>query len=135
MDTGTYSGNCPAAVADAVTNILRESLLLIRVAGNADDADFCAVEANHVHHLPSLLRNYQRAKLERYLAWARSGYLPEFQTRFQRLPTMFLPEWQRLDAYLRETETAERVVLVNGTNGRTPQAASGTGGAVGSDAF
>jgi hypothetical protein len=66
----TYLGNCPAEVADAITSILRESILLIRMAGNGEDADCCAVEANHIHNLPALLRCYQRSRLDRYLAWA-----------------------------------------------------------------
>ena len=100
---GTYCGNCPAAVADALTAILRESLLLIRMAGNGDDADYCVVEANHVHNLPSLLRCYERVKLQHYLSWAQTDYQFQFQQRFHRPPTMFTPQWQRLEKFLMET--------------------------------
>lgn len=33
-----YCGSCPTEVADAITSILHESILLIRLAGNGDDA-------------------------------------------------------------------------------------------------
>lgn len=101
---GTYLGNCPAEVADAITSILRESILLIRMAGNGDDADYCAVEANHIHNLPSLLRSYNRSRLERYLTWAQTAYASGFQKRFDRPPTMFMSEWERLENYLRSTK-------------------------------
>lgn len=112
---GTYLGNCPAEVADALTSILRESILLIRMAGNGDDADYCAVEANHIHNLPALLRNYDRSRLERYLTWAQTAYASGFQKRFDRPPTMFMPDWERLENYLRSTltETPEGGVTVS----------------------
>ena len=102
---GIYLGNCPAEVADAITSILRESILLIRMAGSGDDADYCAVEANHIHNLPSLLRSYDRSRLERYLAWARTAYASGFQKRFNRPPAVFMSEWERLENYLRNTKT------------------------------
>lgn len=100
MASDTYRGDCPAEVADALTSILRESILLIRMAGSADDADYCAVEANHIHNLPSILRNYDPAKLESYLAWAQTVYASDFQKRFHRMPTMFMSQWQQLESYL-----------------------------------
>ena len=103
METTTHTECCPREVTEALTNILRESILLIRVGGNADDANYCAMEANHIHNLPSILRSYSRARLERYLAWARSGYASEFQERFHRPPIMFMLEWQRLEAFLMNT--------------------------------
>ena len=104
MTSGTYYGNCPADVADALTNILRESILLIRMAGNADNADYCAAEANHIHNLPSLLRCYDRAKMQRYLAWAQTDYMSDFRERFHRQPTEFVSQWQRLEKFLSDTE-------------------------------
>ena len=119
---GTYLGNCPAEVADALTNILRESILLIRMAGNGDDADYCAAEANHIHNLPILLRNYDRSRLERYLTWAQTAYASGFQKRFDRPPTMFMPDWERLENYLRSTqaETPEggTAISMNGLSRR-----------------
>ena len=103
--TSGYCGNCPAEVADALTSILRDSILLIRMAGNGDDADYCAAEANHIHNLPTLLRCYERVKLQRYLSWAKTEYVSDFRERFHRLPTEFTPQWQRLEDFLRNTET------------------------------
>ena len=112
MALEAYCGNCPPDVADALTSILRESLLLIRMAGNGDDADYCAEEANHTHTLPSLLRCYDRMKLQRYLAWAQTDYASGFRKRFNRFPTMFMPQWQRLEDFLRITEDERKLPSV-----------------------
>ena len=109
MAAETYCGNCPPDVADALTSILRESILLIRMAGNGDDADYCAVEANHIHNLPALLRCYDRLKLQRYLIWAQTDYTSDFQKRFRRMPTMFMPQWQRLEGFLEDTKIEYRI--------------------------
>lgn len=103
MTSDPYKEDCPAEVADAIISILRQAILLIRQAGNADDADWCAVEANHVHNLPTLLQIYNRAKLERYLAWAQTGYAHDFQERFQRGPTIYVEQWQRLETFRKNT--------------------------------
>ena len=119
---GTYMGNCPAEVADAITSILRESILLIRMAGSGDDADYCAVEANHIHNLPSLLRSYNRSRLERYLDWAQTTYASGFQKRFDRPPAVFISEWERLENYLRNTKTDASEAGVTVTmNGAPPR--------------
>ena len=107
MASETYCENCPADVADALTSILRESILLIRMAGSSGDADYCAVEANHVHNLPTLLRSYDRAKLQRYLTWAQTSYISDFRERFHRQPTMFTPQWQRLEDFLKRSGIEE----------------------------
>ena len=116
MASETYCGNCPLDLADALTSILRESILLIRMAGNGDDADYCAVEANHIHNLPSLLRCYDRLKLQRYRVWAQTDYTSDFHKRFQQPPTMFMPHWQQLEEFLRETgiEQSKRDLIGNG---------------------
>ena len=103
MASGTFCGNCPAEVADALTGILRESILLIRMAGSGGDADFCAAEANHIHNLPTMLRCYDRDKLRRYLAWVQISYAANFRAHFHCEPTMFLTHWQRLESFLAET--------------------------------
>lgn len=103
----TFTGDYPPDVADALLSILRKSILLIRMAGNGDDADFCAIEANHIHNVPGILRHYDRGKLEYYLASAQSTYTSKFQDRFNRPPTEFMSEWKQLEDFLKNSTVDE----------------------------
>jgi len=70
MEQTKVSDHCPKEVLEAVTQILQQSILWIRMGGSADDADYCAFEANHIHNLPVLLRHFNRRRLESYLDYA-----------------------------------------------------------------
>ena len=98
-------GNCPPEVADALICILRKSIMLIRQAGNADDAEWCAEEANHIHNVPNLLRSYSRDRLQNYIDFARGGYAGMFCQHFQGPPTLFVPYWEQLESHLRSTQS------------------------------
>jgi hypothetical protein len=54
---------CPPEIAEIVCEILRTGLLRIRALR---DADRCALEADHLHNLPSLLANYKPELLDYY---------------------------------------------------------------------
>lgn len=100
---------CPPEVADALLSILSEALLLMRQAANADDpafgADFCADEADHIHNLPHLIRRYSRNQLEHYMTWSRTSYINNYQKRFGKPSVIYLPYWERLEIYLRNTQS------------------------------
>ena len=102
MESSVPDVDCPPVVMDALLSILAESILMIRLAGNADYADYCAEEADHIHNLPSILRHYDRDRLEHYLTWAQTGYASKFQKRFNRMPTEFMSEWKRLEDFLKD---------------------------------
>jgi hypothetical protein len=57
---------CPDPVADILLEILRVGLLRIRSLGWMANPGRCAVEADHLHNLPSLLLHYSSEALKHY---------------------------------------------------------------------
>jgi hypothetical protein len=51
---------------ECISEILRMSLLRIRLLGESGDAQACSLEADHVHNLPSLLTNFSWEALDYY---------------------------------------------------------------------
>lgn len=97
--------HCPDEVANAVTDILRRSLLRVRRAAGAGDAALCFIEADHVHNLPSLLANYSEQQLRFYLEVEREA----FRRQVERHParhadhrdvTEMRGAWDQLERYL-----------------------------------
>lgn len=95
---------CPHEVSEAIISILQESILIIRQAGSANDADWCSTEANHIHNLPLILRHYSRSRLVSYLDWAQTGYTSEFRERFNQSPTVYAKYWEQLRRFLEDSE-------------------------------
>jgi hypothetical protein len=48
---------CPTEIAVIILEIVKIGILTIRATG-ASDAKQCFVEADHIHNLPALLKNY-----------------------------------------------------------------------------
>lgn len=63
---------CPPPIADVLIEMLRVALLRIRASS---DAAMAALEADHVHNLPDLLRDYSPDKLDYYWSVERPCYL------------------------------------------------------------
>jgi hypothetical protein len=95
--------SCSSEIADVVLEIIRNAVLSIRLAGYRGDAEYCAIEADHIHNLPDLLRNYRREKLEYYLSLER----PDYIERLEKIPGANHHayeaqwQWQRLEQLLR----------------------------------
>lgn len=66
---------CPPILANTLLAILTEGLLRCRQAGWANDPGRCAVEADHLHNLPSLLREYSPDLLRYYWDVERPAYI------------------------------------------------------------
>src|SRR5262245_57429376 len=92
--------SCPPEIADILLNILESGLLTIRVLGWNGEADRCAVEADHLHNLPSLLADYRPEKLLYYWDVQRTIYIeespPEYQPVWEAL-------WRRLESHVAAT--------------------------------
>lgn len=101
----TDETRCPDEVMDAVLQILSTAILSIRFASWSGDARYAAVEANHIHNLPSLLRRYHPDKLDYYLTVARPSYLEELQELHGSDTEVYAPLWRRLEQALAD-ETA-----------------------------
>lgn len=67
--------NCPRETEDIILEIIRTGLLRIRSASWEGAAAFAAAEADHLHNLPDLLREYSPAKLKYYWDVERPSYI------------------------------------------------------------
>jgi hypothetical protein len=93
--------SCPPEVAEVIGEILRTALLRIRSRGLNQDAAACALEADHVHNLPSLLANYSEELVRFYLDHERVHFAEKCGAvgYFEEL-------WQRLEALLSRSTAA-----------------------------
>lgn len=66
---------CPPEIAEVLAQMIAEGLLRIRADGWANRPDLCAIEADHLHNLPSLIADYSPARLAYYWTVERPGYL------------------------------------------------------------
>jgi hypothetical protein len=83
-------------VRDAICDILYTAAISIRTAANAGDARYCAVEANHVHNLPSLLKAYSAERLRYYLDAEVPRYLDQLAQFPDSNPRAFEKFWDKL---------------------------------------
>ena len=84
--------NCPNEVADILLRILQTGVVYARAAAWSGDAEKCALEADHVHNLPALVREYSVKKLNYY--W--KGERPSYITRMGGQPIYFEALWAEL---------------------------------------
>jgi hypothetical protein len=91
---------CPPEVADPVARILYKAIVTIRGAAWNNMSKYCAIEADHIHNLPSLLRGYSRDCLEYYLDVERRGYIRDLEELQDMDAEVFRPMWVELERYL-----------------------------------
>ena len=89
----------PAEVREALAQILETACLSIRVAARNGDAKYCEVEANHVHNIPSLLRNFDRERLKYYLSVEKPQYIEDLKQFPGATPEPYKTPWARLERY------------------------------------
>ena len=58
---------CPEEIADLLLEILYRSSLAVRSAGGRRNSRVCELEAEHVHNLPELIRNFDPQYFRSYL--------------------------------------------------------------------
>ena len=97
--------NCPEKVRVAVIGLLRRSLLRIRNAAGAGDAQLCFIETDHVHNLPGLLDNYSDELLRFYLDVERQAYRAQLERHAPRRDDFgdvreMQPFWDALEKYM-----------------------------------
>ena len=68
---------CPPALAAVLLDLLSQGILRARAAAWAGDAERAAVEADHVHNLPGLLRDYSPERLKYYWEAERPAFLAQ----------------------------------------------------------
>ena len=91
---------CPKEIHDVICDILFCAILNIRNTC-LRDAERCFAEADHVHNLPTLLRDYHPELLKFYWTVEREGFIrtvgPEAARSFAEL-------WTKLQQLLPSTE-------------------------------
>jgi hypothetical protein len=96
---------CPPALAEILLEILYRACLSIRIAGWAGQARYCAIEADHVHNLPGLVRNYSVRELQNYWDITRTCYLAEMQAIPDSRVSAYEALWRQLEIWIRENTT------------------------------
>ena len=97
---------CPPEIAEVLLRILTTGLLRIRAHGWDDNPQRCAVEADHLHNLPSLLASFSLDRLEYYWETERVSYMKQSAPEDM---LVFVPLWDCLAALMtRTTEVAGR---------------------------
>ncbi len=69
--------NCPDELLDALAEVLATAVLRIRAAAYQNDSARCAVEADHVHNLPTLLRRCHIDRVRFYWNTERTSFLEQ----------------------------------------------------------
>ena len=72
--------NCPSEIAEIVLEILRVGLLRVRAVGWCGDGRRCAVEADHLHNLPTLLARFSADLLRFYWEVERPAFLSQSES-------------------------------------------------------
>lgn len=87
--------NCPEELAECILEIIRRGVLRIRAAGWRNNPDQCAVEADHIHNLPSLLSDFSLDRLRYYV----DAEKPCFASQAENVDE-FEQLWEKLIEYL-----------------------------------
>src|SRR5690348_11126102 len=88
---------CPSEIAEILLDILKLGILRARAAGWSNDARRCALEADHIHNLPALLRNFSSDQLAYYWDTERPAFI--HQSPPADLAS-FEPLWDKLRGYV-----------------------------------
>jgi hypothetical protein len=99
--------NCPLEIAQILLDILEQAVLQTRAAGWAGDPVRAAMEADHIHNLPDLLRHYSPDLLAYYWNAQRVGYIAEADRLGVGIDG-FAPLWERLRPYI--IDAGERAI-------------------------
>ena len=86
--------NCPDEIASILLEILGVGLLRIRALGWDQNPDRCALEADHLHNIPSIIKSYSSGALQAYWASARAMLLDHGRkdlADFERLWARLVP--------------------------------------------
>jgi hypothetical protein len=90
--------NCQPEIAGVLLDLLNQGILRIRSLAWGKDSEWCAIEADHVHNLPSLLLNYSDERLKYYWKVERVCFLRQMTSDERRLKSLtdFESLWLRL---------------------------------------
>jgi hypothetical protein len=84
-------------------NLLRIGLLRIRAFAWDGLAEYCALEADHLHNLPDIAFEVRTELLLHYYDIERPGFVKRAMN-----PEQFQPDWKRLGEILAELRSKDR---------------------------
>lgn len=88
---------CPQELLPIILDILKTGIVGIRILGSTNNARQCCVEANHIHNLPGLIRNYSPALVEYYWNIERSQYIRDSSAADAE---KFKSSWRNLEGFM-----------------------------------
>ncbi len=91
--------NCPDDLERILLEILHMGLLRIRHFAAAGRNQRCFIEADHLHNLPALLKDYTPELLKFYWDTERSSFLNQSSTESV---SQFDPLWEEVARFLEE---------------------------------
>lgn len=91
---GTKKVRCPDEIADILLRITGYGIVFARECGDMKRA---AIEADHVHNLPELVRNYQPRNLRYYWRAERERYIRQSPNVGN---TIFVGLWAELEPFI-----------------------------------
>jgi hypothetical protein len=65
--------NCPPEIANILLDLM--TLGILRIRAHSEDPIRCVIEADHIHNLPGLVRNYSRSSLLYYWDVERPAFI------------------------------------------------------------
>ncbi len=87
--------NCPEELIDSILEVIGIGVLCARAAAWQNDSQQCAVEADHIHNLPSLLREFSLERLRYYLDVEKQDFVSQ-----AKVVRAFEPHWEILTEYV-----------------------------------
>ena len=95
----SYSRSEKDVLENALLSILAAGLLRIRVCGWGGHADQCALEADHLHNLPELIRTLDPKFLRYYYEISRQAFMERAKNT-----QVFDSHWSQIENVLKRTE-------------------------------
>jgi len=87
-------------IKQILLNILQIGILNARAAAWGNDSERCAIEADHIHNLPSLVRDLEMKRLLYYYDISRSSFIHQSSNT-----KLFDRDWARLGDIISEIQS------------------------------
>lgn len=98
--------NCPDTLADILLQILQSGVVSARAAGWSSHLELATLEADHVHNLPRIVREYDPESLAYYWRRERPSYIDRYTRLMGNEPTEFTAYWEQLERLMPEVQVA-----------------------------
>ena len=95
---------CPDEIAEVLLEMLSTGLFRARNLGWAGRPDLCAIEADHLHNLPDLIRDFSEARLAYYWVVERPSFAEQLED--VDIKDHWEPHWDKLRPYAESSRTS-----------------------------